>query len=554
MGRAKQHKPKEIKPATVPTAVQEVEAATLQGYLDKVERGESLAAEELRALRATVATNAFLTAELKRKRVSLKRLQSWLFGATTEKTDKVCPPSQVGPDCAEPASGAEAAGEAGAKSESPKAKRKGHGRNPASCYRGAEQVKVTHAEFVSGDPCPNCPKGKVYPMAKPAVLVRVVGMSPLSAKVVELECYRCNCCNEVFKAQAPKGVGTEKYDESASSMVGALRYGLGTPFYRLEKYQTALGVPLPVGTQWKLVKRAADLLAPAFDHLITWVAQSDVIHNDDTVMKMLDRPDLMRNGKERKGVYTTGLIGKLGEHRVALFLTGMNHSGENLAEVLRRRREELARPIQMCDALNANTSGELKTIVAHCLVHARRRFVDVVDDFPEECRFLLESLKAVYINDARTRDLSPSERLALHKERSGPVMDKIWDWLREQLDGHKVEPSSGLGDAIGYMEKHWARLTLFLREPGAPLDNNQAERILKRAILHRKNSLFYRNMAGAHVGDVFMSLIHSAELSKVSPFDYLVALQRYHALVEENPEEWLPWNYAETLVGLGLEA
>ena len=552
MGRAKQHKPREIKPATVPTAVQEVEAATLQGYLDKVERGEPLTAEELRALRATIATTAFLTAELKRKRVSLKRLQNWLFGAPTEKTDKVCPPTQAEPGGAEPASGAKAAGEPGPKP--PKPKRKGHGRNPASCYRGAEQIKVTHAEFVSGDPCPNCPKGKVYPMAKPAVLVRVVGMSPLSAKVIELECYRCTCCDEVFKAEAPEGMGTEKYDESASSMVGALRYGLGTPFYRLEQYQAALGVPLPVGTQWKLVKRAADLLAPAFDYLITWVAQSDLIYNDDTVMKMLDRPDLMRNGKERKGVYTTGLVGKLGEHRVALFLTGMNHSGENLAEVLRRRREELARPIQMCDALNANTSGELKTIVAHCLVHARRRFVDVVDDFPEECRFLLESLKAVYINDAATRDLSPSERLALHKERSGPVMDKIWDWLREQLDGHKVEPSSGLGDAIGYMEKHWTRLTLFLREPGAPLDNNQAERILKRAILHRKNSLFYRNMAGAHVGDVFMSLIHSAELSKVSPFDYLIALQRYHALVEENPEEWLPWNYAETLAGLGLEA
>lgn len=545
MARSKPRKPRE--PKVVPTAIQEVEAATLQGYLDKVERGEPLTADAIQALRATVATTAYLTAEIKRKRVSLKRLRDWLFGASTEKTAAVCPP-EAGSDPAEPT----ASDQNPVAPKADKPKRKGHGRNPASCYRGAEQVKVGHPDFSPGDPCPECPKGRVYPIAEPAVLIRVVGMAPLSAKRIELERFRCNCCDEVFKAPAPEGAGTEKYDESAASMVGSMRYGLGTPFYRLEKFQAGLGIPLPIGTQWKLVQRGAGLMEPAFEQLITWVAQSDVIHNDDTVMKVLDRPDLERKGKARKGVYTTGLIGKLGEHRVALFLTGMNHSGENLAEVLRRRRVELARPIQMCDALNANTAGELDTIVAHCLVHARRKFVEVAEDFPEECRFLLERLKEVYLNEATTRGMSPLERLAFHKEHSATVMNKIWAWIRELTDGKQVEPSSGLGEAIGYMEKHWGRLTLFLREPGAPLDNNAAERILKRAILHRKNSLFYKTMAGARVGDVFMSLIHSAELNKANPFEYLVALQRYHVLVEENPEDWMPWNYTGTLAELGL--
>ena len=545
MARSKPRKPRE--PKVVPTAIQEVEAATLQGYLDKVERGEPLTADAIQALRATVATTAYLTAEIKRKRVSLKRLRDWLFGASTEKTAAVCPP-EAGSDPAEPT----ASDQNPVAPKADKPKRKGHGRNPASCYRGAEQVKVAHPDFSPGDPCPECPKGRVYPIAEPAVLIRVVGMAPLSAKWIELERFRCNCCDEVFKASAPEGAGTEKYDESAASMVGSMRYGLGTPFYRLEKFQAGLGIPLPVGTQWKLVQRGAGLMEPAFEQLITWVAQSDVIHNDDTVMKVLDRPDLERKGKARKGVYTTGLIGKLGEHRVALFLTGMNHSGENLAEVLRRRRVELARPIQMCDALNANTAGELDTIVAHCLVHARRQFVEVAEDFPEECRFLLERLKEVYLNEATTRGMSPLERLAFHKEHSATVMNKIWAWIRELTDGKQVEPSSGLGEAIGYMEKHWSRLTLFLREPGALLDNNAAERILKRAILHRKNSLFYKTMAGARVGDVFMSLIHSAELNKANPFEYLVALQRYHVMVEENPEDWMPWNYTGTLTELGL--
>ena len=544
MAQSKPRKTKE--PKLVPAAVQQVEIAVLHGFIDKAERGEPLTAEEAQALRATVSTTAYLTAEIKRKRVSLQRLRDWLFGASTEKTATVCPPAPA-------ESGAGASGEqALAEPKADKPKRKGHGRNPASCYRGAERVKLTHPDLSAGDPCPECPKGKVYPIAEPATLVRVVGLAPLSAKVVELERMRCNCCDEVFKAPAPKGMGTDKYDESASSMVGAMRYGLGTPFYRLEKFQAGMGIPLPVGTQWKLVKRAAGLMEPAFDYLITWVAQSEVIHNDDTVMKVLDRPDLQRKGKARKGVYTSGIIGKQGQHRVALFLTGMNHSGENLAEVLHRRKEELARPIQMCDALSANTAGDLDTIVAHCMVHARRKFVDVAEDFPEECRFLLERLKEVYIVEAATKGMSPLERLAYHQEHSATEMNRIWAWIRELKDGNQVEPNSGLGDAIDYMEKHWGRLTLFLREPGCPIDNNAAERILKRAILHRKNSLFYKTLAGARVGDVFMSLIHSAELNKANPFDYLVALQRYRARVEENPEEWMPWNYANTRAALGL--
>ena len=110
-----------------------------------------------------------------------------------------------------------------------------------------------------------------------------------------------------------------------------------------------------------------------------------------------------------------------------------------------------------------------------------------------------------------------------------------------------MEPNSGLGDALGYMRKHWPKLTLFLKEPGAPLDNNLCERALKKAILHRRNSLFYRTERGAHVGDVFMSLIHTAELTGVAPFEYLVALLRHHEAVAEAPADWMPWSYQASL-------
>ena len=129
-------------------------------------------------------------------------------------------------------------------------------------------------------------------------------------------------------------------------------------------------------------------------------------------------------------------------------------------------------------------------------------------------------------------------------------MASLRTWLQDQLESKKTEPNSGLGKAIVYTLKHWQELTLFLREPGAPLDNNICERALKRAILHRKNSLFYKTINGARVGDTFMSLIHTAELNDINPFDYLVEIQKNHALAEENPEEWMPWTYRQTLDGL----
>ncbi len=92
--------------------------------------------------------------------------------------------------------------------------------------------------------------------------------------------------------------------------------------------------------------------------------------------------------------------------------------------------------------------------------------------------------------------------------------------------------------------------------PGALLDSNIVERALKRAILHRKNSLFYKTENGAEVGDLFMSLIHTCELNGVNPFDYLTELQKHAAELARDPTAWMPWNYRQTLeqAGAGVDS
>jgi hypothetical protein len=206
----------------------------------------------------------------------------------------------------------------------------------------------------------------------------------------------------------------------------------------------------------------------------------------------------------------------------------------------------------MCDALSRNLPGELKTILGNCLAHGRRQFVDVVGPFPEECRHVLEALAVVYHNDAIAREqkLSPQERLLFHQAESGPTMQELQVWLVWQFDERRVEPNSALGKAISYLLRHWEKLTLFLRVPGAPLDNNICERALKKAIRHRRNSLFYKTPHGAHVGDMFMSLIATSELCGANPFDYLTELDRHASEAATHPAAWMPWNYRETLAGL----
>ncbi len=175
--------------------------------------------------------------------------------------------------------------------------------------------------------------------------------------------------------------------------------------------------------------------------------------------------------------------------------------------------------------------------------------MDAASSFPAECRRILETLGTVYRHDADAREhgLSPEARLAHHQTHSGPVLADLHVWLTAQLADRLVEPNSSLGQAIRYLLKHWTSLTLFLRQAGAPLDNNIVERSLKKAILHRKNALFYKTPNGAHVGDLFMSLIHTCELADANPFQYLTELQHHADAAALNPTAWLPWTYKDAL-------
>jgi len=537
-----------------PTRRVQVPIAQLHAIVERT-RTEPLAAADHATLQAAVDTLARLTEELETQTTTLERVRRLIFGARSETTERVLgtePTDTTKPTAINPS----------AEADSPP-RSKGHGRNGAEKYPRAPRLPVAHAAFKHGDPCPEpgC-TGRLYVQRQePAVLVRVTGVAPLQAQVYALERLRCGLCGTVLTADPPPGVGAAKYDESAAAMIALLKYGCGLPFHRIARLQQALAIPLPATTQWDVVAQAAPCVVPALEELARQAAEGTVLYNDDTPMRILKftaaaRAEALPPGakRERTGVFTSGVVAETANGPIALFKTGPGHAGEHLAAVL-DHRHNTDLPIQMSDALARNRPGDHETQSASCIPHGRRKFVEVFEAFPEEVALVLETLRPVFRTDQRARQegLSPEARLLLHQQESAPRMQALHDWMARQFADHLVEPNSGLGQAITYLQNHWEKLTLFLRVPGAPLSNNLCERALKKAILHRKNALFYRTRNGAQVGDLFMSLIHTAELHQVEPFDYLVALLRHAAAVALDPAAWMPWNYAATLARLACE-
>ena len=523
--------------------------AELEAFVEQAR--PALSEDGYRKLRAAIRTLGHVTELLNEKETTLAALRKLLCPASTEKTAKVL--QQAGPQKGEKKEDSQSDAAAQGDSQARKSPVPGHGRKGADAYEGANQVKVPHASLKKGDPCPLGCGGKLYPLRDPKVLLRIHGQAPIAATQYELERLRCHSCGDVFTAAAPEGVGEKKYDATAVSMIALLRYGNGFPWHRLEILEASLGIPLPAGTQCDILMEAAAGLEFVVQELIRQAAQGEVVHNDDTGMRVLRLERDADISAKRTGVFTSGIVSISGGHRIGLFFTGCKHAGENLAEVLKKRAAELPPPIQMCDGLSCNVpkpSATFKTVLANCNAHGRRKFVKVIENFPEECRFVLESLREVYHYDdqARAQKLPAEERLRFHQENSGPVMKKLHAWLEAQFQEKKVEPNSGLGKAITYLLHHWEKLTLFLQKAGAPLDNNIVERALKKAIRHRKNSLFYKTRKGAKMGDLFMSLIHTCELNDANPFDYLTELQRHAEEMKQNPAAWMPWNYRDNLM------
>lgn len=502
----------------------------IQSLQDKIQQN-NLSQKDQELLVKMLQGFVWLNKMLDAKKLSMRKIAR-LFGFKTEK--KTRDKDKKGPEQS--------------KDGGSDKNKKGHGRNGHDKYPGAKREYHPHEELKAGDRCPSCARGNLYNVA-PGIFINIKGAPPLQATIHEAEKLRCATCGEIFTANVPKEARKQKYDETADVMIALLRYGKGVAFYRLDKWQKYLGVPLPSGTQWERVEHLANSLRPVYHQLIKEAALGKLAFIDDTTNRILDlKKKLKEEGGKRTGIYTTGVVSKIKEKTINLFFTGNRHAGENLDRILENRPGDLPFMIKMSDALPSNNAKSTLTTDCLCLTHGRRNFKDTEEDesdITEICNYPIHLMGKIYHHDdlAKKRKLNDEERLEFHQKKSGPVIKELRRWMLKMFYLKKVEPNDPTGEAIQYMLNHWKGLTQFLRIPGAPIDNTECERLLKKSILHRKNSLFFKTTLGAYVGDIIMSLIQTCISAGKNPFDYLVALHRNKKNVWASPEKFLPWNY-----------
>jgi len=207
----------------------------------------------------------------------------------------------------------------------------------------------------------------------------------------------------------------------------------------------------------------------------------------------------------------------------------------------------------MVDALSCNTSfmdkdfkEEFDVIVTKCLTHGRRQFYNLRDFFPEECKYFLDKISLIYLNEEKCKDrgYDAATRLVYHQDNSKEHMDDIYSRIDKLLANKQVEPNSNLGKAMKYWLNHKEGLCQFLEIEGADLDNNPSERALKDIILQRKNSLFHKTLNGAKVLSGLSSIVKTCFLNKVNAYGYLNWIQDNFVKVTRNPENFMPWHYS----------
>lgn len=430
--------------------------------------------------------------------------------------------------------------------------------------------KFQHSLSDNQTTCPCC-QGKMHKTYSLSKTI-VVSVPTLETEVHEVEQGRCLSCETKVTATTPERLNQciGRFHHSAVAAMAAMRYQFGIPSLRLETFTSYVGLSIPDSTQWMLFELASNKLLKFYQFLAKEAATGKVQHVDDTFALIIEtakrveqeKVNALKEGlnpdKIRSGIHTTAVVSRLPGGDICLYSSGLHHAGEIVGKLLANRDSSIEdEVILMSDALSHNKS-KLKTVnvkvnSALCNAHARRNFYELKDDFQKQVDWLLLMYAEVFKNNRKTKTMSPAERLAFHQLNSLPIMIEMKNKLIEDMDVNKVvEPNSKLGVAYKYFINHFDELCAFTRFENAPVTNNLCERILKAAIRHRRNSLFFKNTLGALVADIFMSILITAHHNKTNPIQYLTDLLNHADKINQAPRDWLPWNYKTTLEKLRL--
>jgi hypothetical protein len=439
-------------------------------------------------------------------------------------------------------------------------KPKGHGKRAAGKFTQAWHRFFAHPDFNEpGCLCEECHKGGVYPHF--GQWHRFIGQAMLKVAIINYEIWRCTLCG--FSSPAPiaqdildDGKDHQTFGYSAIAWIVLAKYFYGTPWARQERMQNMLELPVNASSLHDQTHGFAELITPIRDCLVRTAADAWLFYSDDTGVKIVglksETKKQRTTGKDtvRTGVHTSVIEAVLENNtKIAIFKSGIIHAGEFLDEILVNRTSGLPPPLQMGDGSACNPATVRVTIQCHCNAHSRRKLEDKAELYPDHWEVVKKIYREVYINDAETKkqDMSLIERLEYHRTNSKSKMTEMFDWMQKELDDKNVEPNSQLGGVFEYFLTRRNSLMAFTEYPGAPIDNNTVEQLIKFVALIRKNSNYYRTTVGSGDSDKILTVGVTAGLYGSNLYVYFTQIQKYPEEVKANPESFLPWNVETTL-------
>ncbi len=443
-----------------------------------------------------------------------------------------------------------------------------HGRRGKDDFPNALQRYFVHPDFDGpGCTCPECLEARVYLMGAIGGGIRFTGQSNLNTTGLNYEIWRCGDCGSHFPAPLAPDIrndgGHSRVGFSAASTIAIGKYLYGTPWARQERIGVMLDVELPATTQCEQSFRVAKAASPVYERFFIEAALAFLFFSDDTGNKILglkfEEKVRRTTGKTvtRTGVHTACVVAVLANGtEIVIYKTAIIHAGELMDEVLVHRPKELPPPFHMSDGHVANPPTQCRVVSGECNAHARRKVEDKQTQWQQVWKYVKSVYKHVYKIEAQTKHekLNPHDRMMRHRSDCLPKMKEMFTWMQKLLNDKVVDPNSGLGGVFEYFLIREKGLTAFCFYPGFPIDNNRCENAQKLVALHRKNAEYFRTLRGACAGDVIMSLGATMQRNGGNIHNYLINLQRYEAEVAKRPQDFMPWNYLETVKKLEAAA
>ena len=327
--------------------------------------------------------------------------------------------------------------------------------------------------------------------------------------------YRCECGCAPVTAPGPLRLRGSRFSLLFAVTVCVDKWGMHLPHVRQSGKMAALGCPIPDSQLWQQAELLARLLEPTHDALGDYVANSELVHADETPWRML------KKGSKKWWAWT------FSNYDSVYICIDPSRGHQVPLSVL-----EGSKGLLVVDAHGAykklvQLHPDLRLVL--CWSHARRKFIDAEAAYPQasEAIALMRSLFSIesklpdfrFIKGAEMREKALRNIRKARDKSSRPIAEKLLKWMREQ----SCLPKSKLGIAIRYTLSNWQGLSVFLDEPRAPMTNNQAERSIRPAVIGRKNHYGSKSRRGTEVAALFYSLIGTCRMLKIDPSNYLLA-------------------------------